>query len=124
MADDSLAGPARTFRVDRIESAEATGEHFEHRDMAVAIGEWFGDADMVEATVILPEAAAWVAETYPVLDVSDASDGRRRVRLAVSSERWLERLLLRAGPDAVVVEPEAWAGVGRAAARRLLTRYR
>jgi proteasome accessory factor C len=123
VADDSLAGPARTFRVDRLESVEPTGQRFEHRDVQVTIGEWFDDADMVVATVVLPPSAAWVAETYPVLGVAEEAGGRVRIRLAVSSERWLERLVLRAGPEAEVVEPEAWAGLGPSAARRLLARY-
>ena len=51
-------------------------------------------------------------------------DGRLRVRLAVASERWLERVLLRAGPEAEVVEPAGVATIwGAAAAARLLARY-
>src|SRR5262249_49506255 len=95
VADDSLAGPARTFRVDRIESATATGEHFEHREVPIERGEFFGDADTVDATLRLPASAAWIAETYPVHESTPLSDGRLRVRLAVASERWLERVLLR-----------------------------
>jgi proteasome accessory factor C len=123
VADDSLAGPARTFRVDRIESATPTGEHFEHRDVPVERGDFFGDADTVDVTLLLPASAAWVAETYPVHAAEAEPDGRLRVRLAVASERWLERLLLRAGPGAEVVAPAAWADRGREAAARLLARY-
>jgi proteasome accessory factor C len=123
VADDSLAGPARTFRVDRLESATPTGERFEHREVPIERGEFFGDADTVDVTLVLPAAAAWVAETYPVHEVTPEPDGRLRVRLAVASERWLERLLLRAGPDAEVHEPAVWRELGRAAAARLLERY-
>jgi proteasome accessory factor C len=123
VADDSLAGPARTFRVDRIESAAPTGERFEHRDVAVERGEFFSDADTVEVTLLLPASAAWVAETYPVHESTPTPDGRLRVRLAVASERWLERVLLRAGPEAEVVEPVGWRDRGRAAAARLLAQY-
>jgi proteasome accessory factor C len=52
VADDSLAGPARTFRVDRIESATTTGERFEHRAVAIERGEFFSDADTVEVTLL------------------------------------------------------------------------
>ncbi len=124
VADDSVAGPARTFRVDRIESATATGERFTHRDVPIERGDFFGDADTVDVTLLLPASAAWVAETYPVQEVTEEPDGRRRVRLAVASERWLERLLVRAGAGAEVVAPAAWAGLGRDAAARLLARYR
>ena len=123
VADDSLAGPDRTFRVDRIESVTPTGERFEHRDVALDIGDFFADADTVTVTLLLPPSAAWVAETYPVHEVSSEPDGRLRVRLGVASERWLERVLLRAGPGAEVLEPATWAGLGASAARRLLARY-
>jgi len=123
VADDSLAGPARTFRIDRIETAAPTGEHFAHREVPVERGEFFGDADTVDVTLLLPPSAAWVAETYPVHEVATVPDGRLQVRLAVSSERWLERVLLRAGADAEVVEPAAWRSLGRSAAARLLARY-
>jgi proteasome accessory factor C len=86
-------------------------------------GEFFRDADTVDVTVLLPVSAAWVAETYPVHEAAPAPDGRLRVRLAVASERWLERVLLRAGPEAEVVEPAAWRNLGRDAATRLLARY-
>jgi len=123
VADDSLAGPARTFRVDRIESASPTGEHFEHREVPIERGDFFGDADTMDVTLLLPASAAWVAETYPVHEVAAAPDGRLRVRLAVASERWLERVLLRAGAEAEVVEPAAWRTLGREAAARLRARY-
>ncbi len=48
-------------------------------------------------------------------------DGNVRVRLRASSRAWLERLLLRAGPDATVVSGAD--GVLRGAARRLLGVY-
>jgi len=73
---------------------------------------------------VLPASAAWIAETYPVLEVTALEGGRQRVRLGVTSERWLERLLLRAGADAVVEAPERWRHLGRDAARRLLASYR
>jgi hypothetical protein len=43
------------------------------------------------------------------------------VTLAVSEQAWLERLLLRLGPDASVVD--GTADVAPAAARRVLARY-
>jgi predicted DNA-binding transcriptional regulator YafY len=122
VADDSLTGAPRTFRVDRMEAAEPTGEHFSHRDVPVG-ADWFADADTVEAVVLLPTSAAWVTETYPVEEVTDEPDGRLRVRLPIFHERWLERLLLRAGPEAEVLLPTEWTALGRRAATRLLERY-
>jgi proteasome accessory factor C len=122
VADDSRAGTSRTFRIDRIETAEGTGQHFEHRDVPIG-SDWFDDADTVAATLLLPSSAAWVTETYPVEEVTPEPDGRLRVRLPIFHERWLERLLVRAGPEATVLEPAEWVDLGRRAAERLLTRY-
>ena len=71
----------------------------------------------------LQPAARWVVEEYPVDVVTELDDGVVEARFAVVSERWLERLLLRAGTAAEVVEPVKWRGLGRRAARRLLQRY-
>jgi len=75
-------------------------------------------------TLLLPPAAAWVAESYPVASAETRADGWLVVQLAVTSERWLERLLLRVGPEAQVLAPAELADVGRRAAQRLLARYR
>jgi proteasome accessory factor C len=124
VADDSIAGPARTFRIDRIESASATGERFAHRDVPIDAGDFFGEADTVPVTLRLPSSASWVPETYPVREVTLEPDGHYRILLAVASERWLERLLLRAGAEAQVIDPASWADLGKKAAARLLVRYR
>jgi proteasome accessory factor C len=125
MADDELSGEARFFRIDRIEVATVTGEHFVHRDVdRPSDSGWFGPDDSRVVVLDLPEAAGWVAETYPVRSVGQGEDGRWRVELDVASERWLARLLLRVGPDAVVEEPEDLRGVARKAAAEALSRYR
>jgi predicted DNA-binding transcriptional regulator YafY len=72
---------------------------------------------------VLPPSARWVAEAYAPQSVDELDDGRLRVRLLASGERWLERLLLRVGPEAVVESPSAMAGVGARAAARLLAAY-
>jgi proteasome accessory factor C len=131
VADDHLAGEERRFRIDRIEALRPTGERFEHRAVAAPEGgDWFNESDARLVTLELPESAAWVAEAYPVVSSEPVSSGaggsdvRRRVVLPVVSERWLERLLLRAGPEAVVVDPPDLAGLAASAAERLLARYR
>ncbi len=58
-------------------------------------------------------------------DVAEVGDGRLRVTLPVTARPWLERLLLRLGPDARVVDaPADLADSGRSVAVRLLERYR
>ena len=68
-------------------------------------------------------AARWVAERYPVRwparEIADALE----VTLPITSERWLRALLLRLGPQAEVVEPAEWRGLGAAAAAAVLQRY-
>ena len=71
-----------------------------------------------------PASASWVAESFPAESVEELPDGGQRVVLAVSETAWLERLLLRAGPGARVVDPPESVDIGPAAARRLLDRYR
>ncbi len=68
--------------------------------------------------------AQWVVEEYPVDDVTELSDppGWIEVRLPVSSERWLAKLLIRLGPNAVALDPEAAAAAGELA-RRVLAGY-
>jgi predicted DNA-binding transcriptional regulator YafY len=78
---------------------------------------------MPQVTLVLPAAARWVVETYPTTSVETMDDGRLRVTLAVSGRRWLERLLLRVGPEGRVEGPEEFASTGADVARRLLARY-
>ena len=61
----------------------------------------------------------------PVDDVGEPDDeGWVTARLPVASDRWLERVLVRIGDRAEVVEPAHYSDLGRAAAKRILARYR
>lgn len=126
-AADSRSGSVRHFRVDRISTAEPTGEHFEQDPSQPAVAPpatvFRGGPDVIEATLVLPTSARWVVEVYETSQVEALADGTMRVRLPVNGTRWLERLILRVGPEAVVEAPPELAGVGAAAARRLLGLY-
>jgi proteasome accessory factor C len=125
-AHDERSGEVRTFRIDRIESAEPTGRIGDVSDDALPDpGRWFTDPSLTRAVLRLAAPAHWVAERYPVdrVDGPDES-GRIEVELPIASERWLERLLLRLGADAEVVAPDHLRDVGSAAASRVLERYR
>ena len=126
IADDDRSGSTRTFRIDRIETVEATGEVVPARDAELPEpGTWFADGSVPRAVFRIGPAARWAIERYPVDSIGEVdADGWVTVRLAVASEQWLARLLLRLGPHAEVVEPEEWADLGRQAAARVLARYR
>ncbi len=115
------AGAERLFRVDRISQATVLEEAFEEpvRPPEPAV---FHAAD-TDPVVVLEVAAGarWVAEQYPNEGVEERPGGALVVRLRVGERAWLERLLLRGGPDVAVVEGDA--GVGEAAAARILARY-
>ncbi len=70
----------------------------------------------------LDPPAHWVAEQYPHEAVQLRDGNVLRVALRSSQRAWLERLLLRAGPHARVVEGDPT--VAGTAAGRLLARYR
>jgi proteasome accessory factor C len=121
-----LVDADRLFRVDRLRAVRPTGEKFEPRRTdatAVADSVYHPSPEDPRVTIELPADAAWVAESYPCEEVEERPDGSWRVVLAVSERVWLERLLLRLGPDARVVSPAELTRAGADAARRLLRRY-
>jgi proteasome accessory factor C len=115
----------RMFRVDRIRSVNPTGETFEPGATGFETGDVYTPrADDTRVTLELAAAAAWVAEAYPTEAVTERSDGSLEIVLAVSEQAWLERLLLRLGPDARAVAPSTVERLAPDAARRILGRYR
>jgi predicted DNA-binding transcriptional regulator YafY len=55
--------------------------------------------------------------------VTERPDGTLDVALTVSEPAWLDRLLLRLGSEAEVIDPPALRAAGAAVARRVLARY-
>ncbi len=111
----------RLFRVDRVATATLLDSGFDSPAAAPELTAYRPDAADPRVTLELDPSARWVAEQYPVEKVTEADGGRLRVTLAASQPAWLERLLLRLGPHATVVDGDgALAG---SAARRLLLRY-
>ena len=112
----------RLFRVDRMAAAERLDERFvPPADRSGPTELFHPDPSSPVVVLDLAPPAAWVAEQYPHEGLERRDDGHLRVTLRVGSRAWLERVLLRAGPAATVVE-----GDGRArgeAARRILARY-
>ncbi|HEX7168241.1 MAG TPA: WYL domain-containing protein [Acidimicrobiales bacterium] len=124
--DVTSRGEPRRLRVDRIRSLERTGERFERPASPPAPPEqlFSPGALGVEVVLVLPPSARWVVEAFDVEEAEELEGGRLRVRLVTAGERWLERLLLRAGPQAIVESPAELRGVGAGAAGRVLARYR
>ena len=129
-ADDHRSGERRTFRIDRIESYERTGVFDDPLDDAeiddadaTSSVSWSVDGSLPRVTLRLQPAARWVIEQYPFDSVVERPRGVVDATFAVTSERWLERLLLRAGTDAEVVTPAEYARLAVDAATRVLARY-
>lgn len=122
-----LVDADRLFRVDRIQAVRATGEAFEPRNddtTAVADAVFHPSPQDPRVTLELTPEAGWVVESHPCEEAEERPDGSWRVVLAISERAWLERLLLRLGPDARVIAPPELRGVAAEAAGRLLGRYR
>jgi proteasome accessory factor C len=122
------AGGHRLFRVDRVVEVTPLDHTFDAAALAGATdagGVFAAGPEDPRITLDVAPSARWVVDTYPVEDVRTTEDGRLRVRLAVTATPWLERLLLRLGPDARVVEADdpSHQQAGRRAAERILDRY-
>ena len=111
----------RLFRVDRIASATPLQTSFTPPKTTPDLAAYRPGAEDPRVTLELEPSARWVAEQYPVEKVEEVDGRRLRVTLVASQPAWLERLLLRLGRRATVVEGDE--GVAAAAARRLLVRY-
>ncbi|MDQ2726870.1 MAG: WYL domain-containing protein [Actinomycetota bacterium] len=116
------AGAERLFRVDRISSALLTDRRFDAPTPKKSAEHVFApDSDDPVIVLDLDPPAHWIAEQYPNEGVEERAGGRLRVRLRSGQPAWLERLLLRAGPHATVIEGDMV--LRSRAAARVLERY-
>jgi proteasome accessory factor C len=125
VADDDRSGERRTFRIDRIDDVAPTGRVDPTNEVVGTPGAFFDGDDLPGATLRLAPAAQWILDRYPVRSQVPVAgmDGWIEVELPVASDRWLARLLIRLGPDAVVLSPGD-AGVDAASlAAAMLARY-
>ena len=121
-----LAGDRRVFRLDRVRRVDVTDQEFQPPvDMADAMDGIPVDGSLPEVTLRLSPEVRWVVDQYPHTGLVVEGDGRLRVTLPVTADRWLERLLLRLGPAAEVVGAPVGLGedLRSAAAERVLARY-
>jgi proteasome accessory factor C len=111
----------RLFRLDRIRAVSVLDVTFDP-PKALPPRRVFAAEDATERIVLdLEPWARWVAGQYPMEAVTELGEGRLRVTMKIAEQAWLERLLLRLGPGAKVVEGDA--SLARTAAARVLARY-
>lgn len=115
----------RTFRIDRIDSAEVLDLPAEVPTDAVPtdLGAGALRPEGSTVTLALEPGVAWIAEEHPVDSVTELEDGRLRVVLPVGDERWLVRLLLRTGSSVAVLDRPDLAEAVRRAASAALAAY-
>ncbi|MGN6692676.1 MAG: helix-turn-helix transcriptional regulator [Aquihabitans sp.] len=118
-------GAARNFRLDRMEDLVIEGEA-RTQPAPASLDRSARTVDEAPRVVLdLAPWAWWVAEAHPVISAEQHGD-HLRVTLAVAGSSWLERLLLRLGPGATVVEIDEELGgpdLAARAAERVLARY-
>ena len=104
---DGRSDAERLFRADRIKAIEATGERFEPRGLAGAGRPLYTPREGDSAvTLRLSSEARWVAEYYETGRQAELDGGWLEVELPAGRLEWVERLVLRLGPDARIVAPK------------------
>ncbi|MCL2489861.1 MAG: WYL domain-containing protein [Propionibacteriaceae bacterium] len=106
----------RSYRLDRIAVAELTGQPAGGHGAPPVTGTSLDNAPDT-ATLDLDAGAAWVAEYYPVRDVTVLPDGGVKVVLPVADPGFLTGLILRLGPLVRSVDPPSAAADALAEAR-------
>jgi len=76
-----------------------------------------------DGTVKLAPPARWVAEYYPNESVEEGPENSLIVKLRVADTAWLQRLVLRLGGAATVLDPEDLTTQIAATARDALSAY-
>lgn len=130
----ATAGDVRRFRVDRIRSAQPVSGLDDERGPVVAEGTASAPGTDLDAYVPGPESRpvrlslepsmTWLMETIPAAEQVGEEHGRCLWEVFVGGDAWLERLLLRLGPGAEVVDPPELRSLAPEAASRILARYR
>jgi proteasome accessory factor C len=124
VAWDHRSDEERLFRVDRIRSVEATGERFESRGLEGAGRPLYTrDEGDLQVRLRLSPEARWVSEYYETAEETELDGGGLEVVLPAGRLEWLERLLLRLGEQAQVLEPPDLKDRVRELAGRTRKRY-
>lgn len=116
----------RIFRVDRMRSVvrlEEPADVPEDFDVSQYSSVYSESDDALTVTLDIAPNASWVCDYYPLTSQEPLENGWTRIRLKAGGLAWLERLLLRLGPDAKVVEPKSLEERLRTTAASILRRY-
>jgi proteasome accessory factor C len=121
-----LAEDVRLFRLDRIDQLEVLTEpaapppHAQPHD--VSEGLFRPEPDQREAVLTLAPDARWIAEYYPVEDLTELDGGRATIRMRYSDTSWMVRLILGQAGEVIVAQPDELAYAVMSCARQALTR--
>ena len=112
----------RSFRLDRIRSADVLDEGFERREgVEPEMQSWPTTGEVPKSARarvwVSPERARWAREDKRVVD--ELQDGAVIVELAYGGNDYLAREILKEAGDAVVLEPEDARDAVRSAAESL-----
>ena len=131
-----VADGVRRFRVDRIGAATPVGPAppgvlagalpadavADPPSGTGTLGAFVPGPDSRRVRIAPDPSVAWLLETIPSA-VAEESGAHPVWDVFVAGDAWLERLLLRLGPDTDVVEPVEDRSLAPEAARRILERY-
>ncbi|HEX4702204.1 MAG TPA: YafY family protein [Pseudonocardiaceae bacterium] len=121
-----LAEDVRLFRLDRIDHVAVLDEpaapppHARPHD--VSEGLFRPEPDQREAVLVLQPDARWIAEYYPVDELTELDGGRARVRMRYSDTSWMVRLILAQAGEVLVEQPDELAYAVMSYARQALAR--
>jgi predicted DNA-binding transcriptional regulator YafY len=138
------ADDVRRFRVDRISQVRRMAADGAEAEQGESGGRGTGTAndpgtgpqpgepgfavfvpspDNRRVRLFLDPSSTWLVESVPSAGPPEAVAGGVEVEVFVGGTAWLERLLLRLGPGARVVDPPEDRELASEAARRILRRY-
>jgi proteasome accessory factor C len=103
------AEAVRLFRLDRVDEVRELEEPAAPPPSAqptdLSDGLFHATPEQPEALLRLAPEARWVAEYYPVEDVTEDTDGQVLVRMRFTDDAWLVRLVLGLGGKVQVLSP-------------------
>ncbi|KAA2266525.1 WYL domain-containing protein [Solihabitans fulvus] len=116
----------RLFRLDRIDEVTELDEpaapppHAQLTDTSEGL--FRPEPTQQVASLVLEPDSRWIAEYYPVDEVTELGDGRTRVLMRYADTSWMVRLLLGLGGDVLVEAPDELAAQITARAQEALDR--